>query len=152
MKKFGVLAGVTLGLLWASGHAYAHGDEVHAEAPKATNGGQVQAAGTNYLELVVVKNSKDASDNPVVVFITDDHGRKLPSAGATGTATLLSGKDKVVVTLAPDGDNRMKGSGKYASSPSLKTIVAFTFPGKATVQARFTPLAGNADGHTDHKH
>lgn len=151
MKKIGVLAAVTVGLLWGSGHVYADGNGVHAEALKPANGGQVQAAGLNILELVVAKNSKEASDNPVVVFITDGHGKKLSSAGATGTATLLSGKDKTVVTLTPDGDNRMKGTGKYASNPTMKAIVAVTLSGKATDQARFTPLAAD-DGHTDHKH
>lgn len=151
MKKIGVLAAVTMGLLWGSGYVYAHGDEVHTEVPKAANGGQVQAAGVNFLELVVAKNSKEVSDNPVVVFITDGHGKKLSSAGATGTATLLSGKDKTVVTLTPDGDNRMKGNGKYASNPTMKAIVAITLPGKTTEQARFTPMAAD-DGHDSHKH
>ena len=152
MEKWAVGAAVAVGLLLGSGTLHAHGDEVHAEVPKAANGGQVQRAGVNFLELVVVKNSKEVGDNPVTVFVTDDHGKKLPSAGATGTATLLSGKDKVVVTLTPDGDNRMKGVGQYASHPALKAIVAITLPGKATAQARFTPMAGNADGHIDHKH
>lgn len=151
MKKFGVLAAVTMSFLWASGTAYAHGDEMHAEAPKAVNGGQVQPAGVNFLELVVAKNSKEAADNPVVVFMTDGHGKKLASAGASGTATLLSGKEKTVVTLSPDGDNRLKGTGKYASNPTMKAIVAITLPGKPTDQARFTPLAVD-DGHKDHKH
>lgn len=152
MKKTGVLAAVTLGLVWGSGYVHAHGDEVHAEAPKAAHGGQVQAAGANFLELVVAKNSKEAGDNPVVVFLTDGHGKKLASAGAAGTATLLVGKDKTVVTLSPDGDNRMKGSGKYASNPGMKAIVAITLPGKAPEQARFTPLAPAGDGHADHTH
>jgi hypothetical protein len=151
MKKIGVMVAMGMGLLWGSGHVYADGNGVHAEALKPANGGQVQAAGLNILELVVAKNSKEASDNPVVVFITDGHGKKLSSAGATGTATLLSGKDKTVVTLTPDGDNRMKGTGKYASNPTMKAIVAVTLSGKATDQARFTPLAAD-DGHTDHKH
>lgn len=152
MKKIGVLAAVSMGLLWGSGYVYADGNGVHAEALKPNHGGQAQAVGGVVLELVVAKNSKEASDNPVLVFITDGHGKKLSSAGATGTATLLSGKDKTVVTLTPDGDNRMKGTGKYASNPTMKAIVAVTRPGSATEQARFTPLAVSADGHTDHKH
>lgn len=152
MRKIGVLTAAAMCLLLGTGYAHAHGDEVHADAPKAANGGQVQAAGVNYFELVVTKTSKEANDNPVVVLLTDGHGKKLPSAGAKGTATLLSGKDKSVVTLAPDGDNRMKGVGKYASNPAMKAIVSITLPGKATEQARFTPLAAPSDGHTDHKH
>lgn len=151
MKKYAVSVALTLVFVWGSGTVYAHGDDMHAEVPKAANGGQVQPAGVNFLELVVAKNSKEANDNPVVVFITDGHGKKLSSSGATGTATLLSGKDKTVISLTPDGDNRMKGTGKYASNPTMKAIVAITLPGRPTDQARFTPLAVD-DGHKDHKH
>lgn len=152
MKKVCVLAAVAMGFLVGAGYVHAHGDEMHAEALKAAHGGQVQVAGANHFELVVAKTSKDAADNPVVVYLTDANGKKLPSAGAIGTATLLSGKDKSVVTLAPDGDNRMKGVGKYASTPAMKAIVSVTLVGKSAEQARFTPLAPESDGHTDHKH
>jgi hypothetical protein len=152
MKKVSVLATVALGLLVGFGYVHAHGDEVHADALKAANGGQVQVAGANHFELVVTKTSKEAMDNPVVVYLTDGNGKKLPSAGALGTATLLTGKDKTVVTLTPDGDNRMKGIGKYASTPAVKAIVSITFAGKSAEQARFTPLVIESDGHSDHKH
>lgn len=152
MEKVSVLATVALGFLVGAGYVHAHGDEMHAEALKAAHGGQVQVAGANHFELVVTKISKDAADNPVVVYLTDGNGKKLPSAGALGTATLLTGKDKTVVTLVPDGDNRMKGVGKYASTPAMKAIVSVTLSGKATEQARFTPLASESDGHSDHKH
>lgn len=152
MRKVGMLTAVALCLVLAAGTVVAHGNEVHADALNASNGGQVQVAGANHFELVVTKTSKETGDNPIVVYLTDASGKKLPTAGATGTATLLSGKDKTVVTLTPDGDNRMKGMGKYASNPAMKAIVAITLPGKATEQARFTPLAAASDGHTDHKH
>ncbi len=152
MKKVGMLTAAALCLVLGAGAVYAHGEEVHADASKAANGGQIQVAGANHFELVVTKASKEAGDNPVLVYLTDGSGKKLPSTGATGTATLLSGKDKTVVTLTPDGDNRMKGTGRYASTPTMKAIVAITFPGKAMEQARFTPLAAASNGHTDHKH
>lgn len=152
MTKVSVLATVALGFFVGAGYVHAHGDEMHADALKATNGGQVQVAGVNHFELVVTKTSKDAADNPVVVYLTDSNGKKLPSAGATGMATLLSGKDKSVVTLTADGDNRLKGIGKYASAPGMKAIVSITLPGKSAEQARFTPLSGKSDGHVDHKH
>jgi hypothetical protein len=152
MKKIGLMTAAALSLWLGAGTVYAHGDEVHADASKAANGGQVQAAGQNFFELVVTKTSKEAGDNPVVVYITDSSGKKLPSAGAIGTTTLLSGKAKTLVTLTPDGDNRMKGIGKYASNPAMKAIVSITLPGKATEQARFTSLSAASDEHTDHKH
>lgn len=152
MTKVSVLATVALGLFAFAGHVRAHGDEIHADALKSANGGQVQVAGANHFELVVAKTSKDDGDNPVVVYLTDGKGKKLPSANASGSATLLSGKDKTVVTLSPDGDNRMRGVGKYAPTPGMKAIVSITLPGKSAEQARFTPLARESDGHTDHKH
>lgn len=128
----------------------AHGDEAHTA--KAANGGQIAVAGANHYELVVSKDSKEVKENPLIVHITDNAGKKVSTVGATGTATLLVGKLKVTATLTPDGDNRMKGNAKYASDPGMKVVVSITLPGKAAEQARFTPLAAAQDGHTDHKH
>lgn len=139
----------------ASPTLFAHSDEV-LDTQKAPNGGQLRMAGTYHYELVMAKDSKEAKDNPVVVFITDHAGAKIPTVGAGGTATILSGKQKVSITLVPDGDNRLKGVGKYASTPDMKVVVAITLAGKTAEQARFTPLAvplaAAKDGHTDHKH
>ena len=150
MKKVGFLTSVLVGFFVTSGYVHAHGD-AHPDALTPANGGQVQVAGPNHFELVVAKTSKDLGDNPVLVYVTDDAGKKLSTSGATGTAMLLAGKDKAVVVLTPDGENRMKGMGKYASTPGLKALVSVTLAGKAAEQARFTPLAVG-DGHTDHTH
>ena len=72
-------------------------------------------AGVYGFELTIEKEAKAAVDNPVVVYVTNHDGQAVSTAGATGTATLLSGKEKTVVTLTPDGDNRLKGMGKYLS-------------------------------------
>ncbi|MFZ2739683.1 MAG: hypothetical protein WBI20_14615 [Burkholderiaceae bacterium] len=85
-------------------------------------------------------------------LVTDHAGAKLPTSGASGTATILSSKGKVSTTLIPDGDNRLKGTANYISVPDMKVVVSITFPGKATEQARFTPLVAANDGHADHKH
>jgi hypothetical protein len=151
-KLNGLLTVVVAGLLMGGSLAYAHEGEDHTAAVKAANGGQVQVAGGNRFELVVSKDSTEPRDNPVLVYVTDGAGNKVVTAGATGTATLLAGKDKSVVTLAPDGDNRMKGVGKYASAAGLKAVVSITLAGKAAEQARFTPLAAKVDGHTNHTH
>lgn len=119
---------------------HAHGDEVHTPQA-APHGGQIAVAGTYHLELLVSKDSKDAKDNPVVVFVTDQSGGKVASTGATGTATILSGKTKTTATLTADGENRLKGTASYASTPDIKVIIALTIPGKEPVQARFTPLS-----------
>lgn len=119
---------------------HAHGDEVHT--PQTTpHGGQIAVAGAYHLELVVSKDSKDAKDNPVVVFVTDQTGSKVTSTGMTGIATILSGKTKSTATLAADSENRLKGTASYASTSDLKVIVSLTIPGKEPVQARFSPLS-----------
>jgi hypothetical protein len=133
----------------------AHSDQ-SLDAQKAPNGGQLRVAGTYHFELVVAKDAKAATESPVVVFVTDHAGAKIPTVGAGGTATILAGKQKASVKLVPDGDNRLKGVAKYGSTPDMKVVVAITLAGKPAEQARFTPLAAPLavakDGHTDHKH
>ncbi len=131
--------------------ALAHSDE-YLDTQKAPNGGQLRMAGAYHFELVVAKDSKEAKDNPLVVYVTDHAGTKVSTVGAGGTATVLAGKAKATMTLTPDGDNRLKGVGKYASAQDMKAVVSIALAGKAAEQARFTPLAAIKDEHTDHKH
>lgn len=139
----------------SAGSAMAHSDE-YLDTQQTPNGGQLRMAGVYHFELVVTKDSKEVKDNPVVVHVTDHAGTRVPTAGAKGSVILLSGKTKATIDLAPDGDNRLKGTGKYASLSDMKAIVSVTLPGKSPEQARFTPLAKPAvmaqDGHMDHKH
>ena len=139
----------------STGAALAHSDE-YLDTQAAPNGGQLRMAGIYHFELVVAKDGKEAKDNPVVVYVTDHAGTKVPTAGAKGTVTILSGKAKATVNLAPDGDNRLKGTGTYASTSDMKAVVSVTLAGKSAEQARFTPLAMPKamaqDGHADHKH
>jgi hypothetical protein len=149
------LAATVAGLFTlASINAMAHTDE-YLDTLQAPNGGQLRMAGGYHFELVVAKDSKEAKDNAVVVYVTDHAGAKVSTAGAKGTATILAGKTKATVELTPDGDNRLKGSGTYASMSDMKAVVSVTLGGKAVEQARFTPLAmpkAAKDGHADHKH
>ena len=144
--KFMVLAAS----MFASTALLAHTDEV-LDTQSAPNGGQLRMAGMYHYELVVAKDSKDAKDSPVIVFVTDHAGVKIPVAGAVGTATILSGKTKVTANLAPDGDNRLKGVTKYASSPDMKVVISITLPGKDPESARFTPHASEMANHMEMK-
>ena len=132
--------------------ALAHSDAPHPDNLKASNGGQLGVAGRYSYELVVLKDAKETNESLVRVYVTDHAGKKLPTAGASGTAMILAGKVKASVTLQPDGDNRMKGLAKYASSPDMKVVVSITLAGQPPEQTRFTPLAVAKDGHTDHMH
>ena len=150
MKSIASIA-VLAGLTFAAGAALAH-DDAYLDTQKAPNGGQLRMAGPNHYELVLVKDAKEVRENPVVVYVTDHAGQRIPTAGAAGTATILAGKLKAAATLKPDGDNRMKGVAKYASTPDTKAVVSITLAGKQPEQARFTPLAVAKDTHTDHTH
>jgi hypothetical protein len=146
---------ITAALLLSGGFtgtaALAHSDD-YLDTQKAPNGGQLRMAGIYHYELVVAKDSKEARENPVVVYVTDHAGAKIPTLGASGTVTLLSGKSKISVTLTPNGDNRLQGIGKYASTPDMKAVVSVTLAGKSAEPARFTPLAPVTDEHSEHKH
>lgn len=135
MKLFPIVA-----LVLVAGLAQAHEGESHA-AVLAAHGGEVKSAGAYHYELVVAADASEARESPLLVFVTDASGRAVATAGAGGTATLLTGKAKTTITLTPDGGNRMKGLGRYGAVPSLKVLVALSLPGKAAEQARFTPLA-----------
>ena len=152
-----ILAFAALTVAMAAPGALAHSDE-YLDTQRTPNGGQQRMAGIYHFELVVAKDSKEAKDNPVIVYVTDHANAKIPTVGAGGTATILAGKQKTSVKLVPDGDNRLKGVGKYASTPDMKVVVSLTLAAKPAEQARFTPLAPMAapapakDGHGDHKH
>ena len=136
----------TAGLLGlASTSLLAHAGENH-EAQKPANGGQVRVAGGYHFELVVAKDNREVKDSPVVIHVTDQAGKKVQTAGASGTATILAGRLKSTVTLVPDGDNRLKGAAKYASTPDMKVVVSIGLPGTPAEQARFTPFAAAPGG------
>ena len=140
---------VLLGLTFAAGATFAH-DDAYLDTQKAPNGGQLRMAGPYHYELVLAKNAGEAQESPVVVYVTDHAGAKIPTAGAKGSATILSGKLKATATLQSDGDNRLKGAAKYAATLETKVVVSVTLAGKQPEQARFTPLAGVNHQHMEH--
>ena len=87
--------------------AWAH-DDATLDKMKAPNGGQVRMAGVYHFELLLARDSKEAKDNPVIVFVTDHADGKVASKGMKATVTLLGGGQKASVELQPDGDNRLK--------------------------------------------
>lgn len=139
MKRRTTLALAAVAVALAAGEARAH-DDATLDATAAPHGGQLRMAGIYHFELVLAPGSTPAKDNPVVVYLTDHAGTKIPSAGATGTATLLGAAGKATATLQPVGDNRLEGVAKYASTPDTKVVLSITLPGKAPQQARFTPF------------
>lgn len=145
--KLAPLAAILAGIAISAAPAYAH-DDAQLDKVKTPNGGQLRQAGPYHYELVTARDGTDAKESPVVVYVTDDGGKKVSTAGASGTATILSGKAKATATLAPDGDNRMKGAARYAPTPGMKVVVSIALSGKQPEQARFTPLAAAKDGQS----
>ena len=97
------------------------------------NGGQIKDAGKHHLELVV-------KENALTVYVTDAKSQKIMIKGASGTATVLAGKNTANVKLEPSGENALAGSGRFETAPDMKVVVSLTLPGENPVQARFTPL------------
>lgn len=141
------IAAVAAASLLSSFAAPAH-DDATLDATPSANGGQVRMAGAWHYELVVAPAGAKASPAaPVVVYVTDHAAAKVSTAGATGSVTILAGGKKATIALQPDGDNRMKGSGAYASTRDMKAVVSIALPGQAAQQARFTPLAAAPKAH-----
>ena len=103
------------------------------EATTGPNGGQIKHSGKYHLEMVV----KDAA---LTVYVTGDKDAKVATKGATGSATVLAGKNTSSVKLEPRGENALAGSGGFQPAPDMKVVASVTLPGQAPIQARFTPL------------
>jgi hypothetical protein len=138
MKKTNLIPTLVAALLLGAGGVLAH-DDAYLDSVAAPNGGQLRMAGPYHYELVLAKEGGEPQARPILVYVTDHAGQAVSTAGASGTATLLSSQGKVTAILAPDGDNRMKGAAAYAATPGMKAVVGIVLAGKEAVQARFTP-------------
>ncbi|MBK8637020.1 MAG: hypothetical protein IPN92_01630 [Chromatiaceae bacterium] len=138
MKKTVPVSLLLAALLVGAGGASAH-DDATLDTLAAPNGGQLRMAGPYHYELVLAKEGGEAKERPVLVYVTDHAGQAVSTAGASGSAILLSSQGKVTASLAPDGDNRMKGTAAYTPAPGMKAVVSIALAGKGPEQARFTP-------------
>ncbi len=122
MKKqiAAVLVAASLGV---SGLVMAHGGK------PAQYGGVVQTAGDLQFELV----DKDG----IVSIYVDDHGRKLPVAGASGKLMVLTGAQKSETTLAPGADNVLVAADKVSLGAGSKAVATVKFANGKSVTARF---------------
>lgn len=133
----------------------AHTDE-YLDTVVGPNGGQLRMAGAYHFELLVVKNSKDAKNNAIKVFVMDHANTPVATAGATANLVLVAGKQKAKVELKPQGNNALVGEAMYASVPEMKVVANITMPGQSAQTAKFEPLkpsAAAAKVHGDnHEH
>ena len=103
------------------------------EAATGPNGGQVKDAGKYHLELVV-------KDTALTVYVAGNKDTKVATKGASGSATVLAGKNTSSVKLEPSGENALAGNGTFQPAPDMKVVVSVTLPGQPPLQARFTPI------------
>lgn len=125
-----LLAAAALGF---AGLAVAHSDE-YLDTIITPHGGQMRMAGMYHFELVV-------EEGVLTVYLTDHADQPVASAGAAGSATVLAGKNRSTIPLAPAGDNRLTGKGEFPLDAAMRVVLSISVAGQATEQARFTPLA-----------
>lgn len=122
MKKIFAIAAFAAGVM-VSGQVLAHG-------AKPKHGGIVQTAGDLSFELV-------ARDGAAVIYV-DDHGKDKPTAGATGTLTVLKGKQKTQLPLQSGGNNLLVVKGGAPLEKGSKAVASVSFPDKTIVSVRFS--------------
>src|SRR5687767_13645931 len=120
MKKIFAATAIAASIV-LSGSVLAHG-------AKARHGGIVQTAGDLSFELV-------SRDGGATIYV-DDHGKDLPTAGATGILTVLKGTEKTELPLEAGGRNALIVKGARLT-PGSKAVAAVTFAGKKAVSVRF---------------
>lgn len=118
MKKIVTLLGMTVALA-CTGAAFAHPE--HDDAPVAA-----------LKKLEAKKNANGAT-----IYVTNA-GEVVPTAGATGTLTLLSGSKKQVVKLQPGGTNTLEARTTAKIAAGSKAQADITFADKSTASAELT--------------
>jgi hypothetical protein len=122
MKKIFAVALLSAGVI-LSGQALAHG-------AKPKQGGIVQSAGDLAFELV-------AKDGATTIYV-DDHGKDKPTAGATGTLTVLKGTKKTELPLESGGGNTLVVKGEAKLEKGSKAVAAVNFADQKSVSVRFS--------------
>ena len=122
MNQIFAVAACVAGLV-LSGQALAHG-------AKPKHGGIGQTAGGLSFELV-------ARDGATTIYV-DDHGKDKPTAGASGTMTVLMGTQKTELPLESGGDNTLVVKGKAPLEKGSKAVASVSFADKKTVSVRFS--------------
>lgn len=99
--------------------------------PPGPNGGKMEHAGANHIELVV-------RDSAVRVYVYDGDLKPASADGAEVSVTLQIKSQRETVKLQPAGANQMQGRSNLGAEPGLRAVVALKMPGKPVAQARFS--------------
>lgn len=99
----------------------------HDHGPKY--GGVVREVRNITYELVARPDS--------LTLYLSDHGKPVPTRGATAEAVIYAGSDKTTVRLEPAGENRMVARGSFRVGVGVRVIVTTILPGKTPAKASF---------------
>ncbi|MDO8299236.1 hypothetical protein [Lacisediminimonas sp.] len=122
MKKLMALVAVALTVSLPAS-AFAHGD-------KPKHGGVVQSASDLSFELV-------NRDGKAMIYV-EDHGNSMPTAGASGKLTVLTGGEKSELALEPSAPNAMSTKENAKLVKGSKAIASISFADKKVVNVRFS--------------
>jgi hypothetical protein len=116
---------VALTLTSPAAAQHRHGDH------KGPSGGQVLDVANVEAELVT-------SGNTITINVFDESHKPVATQGFAASALVVRGSEREIVTLAPSGENALKGDAKMPLAGAAITITMKTAAGK-TGQARFKP-------------
>ena len=125
MNRLALLLG--LALVWASPAA-----AQHAHGSKGPNGGILEDVAGVHAELLT-------SGNSVTINIFNEDNKPLPTKGYTASALIVSGSERETLTLAPQGENALKGDAKKPVAKGATISVTLKTAAGKSGQARFKP-------------
>jgi hypothetical protein len=124
------LAALAIGASLAmAGDDHDHGAK-HDHEHGAKHNGVVAHSGHHVLELV-------AAGNTLELYVTGEDGAPEDVKSAKASATVLVGGKTEQVTLAPSGENGLKGTGGFTAGKGTTVVITLTLPDHAPEQVRF---------------
>jgi hypothetical protein len=125
MMKNALAVIVALMLMSPAAAQHRHGDH------KGPSGGQV-------LDVADVEAELVTSGNTITINVFDESHKPVATQGFTASALVVRGSEREILSLAPSGENALKGDAKKLLAGAAITITMKTAAGK-TGQARFKP-------------
>jgi hypothetical protein len=126
-------------MLAVAGNLQAH-DDAYLDTLTGPNGGTLRVVGNHHLELVVDPPADSpSSEQPVLVYLSDHADQPTDSTGFSARAVIVANRERVNVSLEPDGGNRLSGNAVFGQDPDMVVVVTLTTPEQSSEQARFTP-------------
>jgi len=102
----------------------------HAHGSKGPNGGIMEDVAGVHAELVT-------SGNTVTINVFDEGNKPVATKGFTASALIVNGADRETLTLAPSGENALKGDAKKPVNKGASVSVTLKTAGGKSGQARF---------------